>query len=143
MFDIKKGKRLTKADMKEGKNIYLSSKDNNNNVDSFITNDPIFPKNTLTVNSNGSVGSAFFHEYEYWASDNTNVLIPKFKINKYIALFLTTIISKEKYKFGYGRLWNKERMNESLIKLPVDSNGEPDWLLIEKYMKSLPYVEKI
>ena len=32
-----------------------------------------------------------------------------------------------------------DRMQKSLIKLPVDSNGKPDWQFMEDYIKSLPY----
>jgi DNA-binding XRE family transcriptional regulator len=55
------------------------------------------------------------------------------------AIFLTTLIRKEKYRYSFGRKWGIERMNESLIKLPIDPNGKPDWLLMETYIKSLLY----
>lgn len=143
LFHLKKGKRLTKENTCVGNTVYLSSKDNNNNFDRLINLEAIYEKNTLTVNSNGSVGSAFYHEYSYWASDNTNVLVPKFNLNKYIALFLTTVIESEKYRFCYGRLWNTSRMNDTVIKLPVTEFDQPDWNLMETYIRSLPYSEYI
>ena len=45
----------------------------------------------------------------------------------------------EKYRFNYGRKWGIDRMKKSLIKLPVDSDGKPDWQFMEDYIKSLPY----
>ena len=50
-----------------------------------------------------------------------------------------TLIRKEKYRFNYGRKWETERMKESLIKLPIDKNGNPDFEFMENYIKSLPY----
>ena len=38
-----------------------------------------------------------------------------------------------------GRKWRPARMPDSDIKLPVDSNGNPDWQFMENYIKSLPY----
>ena len=32
-----------------------------------------------------------------------------------------------------------DRMKKSLIKLPVDSDGKPDYKFMEDYIKSLPY----
>ena len=54
-------------------------------------------------------------------------------------MFLTTLIHIEKYRFNYGRKWDKELMRKSNIKLPVKSDGTPDWEFMENYIKSLPY----
>ena len=85
----------------------------------------------------------FYQNKPFWASDDVNVLYPKFKINPYIAMFLTTLIRKEKFRFNYGRKWHMERMNKTLIKLPCSSNGEPDWQFMEIYIKGLKYSKTI
>jgi type I restriction enzyme M protein len=54
-------------------------------------------------------------------------------------MFLTTIIRLEKYRFNYGRKWNKKRMEESSIKLPSTAGGKPDWRFMEDFIKGLPY----
>lgn len=61
-------------------------------------------------------------------------------------VFLTLIkvvIERNKSLYGYGRKWGLEKMRSSIIKLPALENGEPDWFLIERYMRSLPYSEMI
>lgn len=60
-------------------------------------------------------------------------------MNVYIGLFLVSLIKLERYRFNYGRKWHKDRMNKSKIKLPIDTNGNPDWQFMEDYIKSLPY----
>lgn len=144
LFTIKKGKRLTKADMIEGDIRYIGAIESNNGVSEHISNDEhIHPANTITVSYNGSVAEAFYQNEMFWATDDVNVLYPNFQLNKYIALFITTIIKREKYRFNYGRKWDKELMQKSLIKLPVDSKGNPDWQFMEDYIKSLPYSKNI
>jgi hypothetical protein len=64
-------------------------------------------------------------------------------MNKYIGLFLATLIRQEKYRYNYGRKWGIGRMKVSTIKLPVDSESKPDWDFMEKYIKSLNYSKKI
>jgi hypothetical protein len=54
-------------------------------------------------------------------------------------MFLCPLIYKEKYRFNYGRKWDKEMMQNSKIKLPITSDGSPDWQFMENYIKSLPY----
>lgn len=136
IFVIKKGKRLTKENMFDGTIRYIGATDNNNGITQLISNDEhIHPANTITVSYNGSVAEAFYQDQNFWATDDVNVLYPKFKLNKYIAHFITTIIKREKYRFNYGRKWYKELMINSLIKLPVDMSGNPDWQYMEDYVK--------
>ncbi|PWW20208.1 type I restriction modification DNA specificity protein [Cytobacillus oceanisediminis] len=137
LFDVKKGKRLTKANMTEGDTLFIGAVDKNNGITAKVGQGPIHSGNTITVNYNGSVGEAFYQPEPYWCSDDVNVLYPKFEMNPYIALFLNTVIRQEKYRYNYGRKWHLQRMKATQIKLPVDANGEPDWDFMERYIKSL------
>lgn len=140
LFEIKKGKRLTKADMIDGDIPYIGAIDSNNGVSAMIANDEqLHEPNTITVSYNGSIAEAYYQDCEYWATDDVNVLYPHFKLNRHIAMFLTTILHNEKYRFNYGRKWKKELMDKSRIKLPVCADGNPDWKYMENYIKSLPY----
>ena len=143
LFEVKKGKRVTKLDLIPGLTPFLGAIDKNNGIRELTGLIPIHLPNTITVNYNGSVGEAFYQELEYWASDDINVLYPKFELNKYIAMFLITIIKLEKYRYNYGRKWHKTRMENSVIRLPVKENGQPDWELMEDYIKSIPYSASI
>ena len=138
IFEIKKGKRLTKADMIDGDIPYIGATDSNNGITAKISNnDYLHSANTITVSYNGSIAEAYYQAKQFWATDDVNVLYPKFEMNIYSALFLTTIINKEKYRFNYGRKWDKELMKISLIKLPVNEEYNPDWQWIEDYVKKI------
>jgi hypothetical protein len=140
IFNIKKGNRLTKADMIEGDINYIGATDSNNGITAKISNDEyIHSANTITVSYNGSIAESFYQPNPFWATDDVNVLYPRFSLTPRIALFLCTIISKEKYRFNYGRKWDKKIMEQSEIKLPVTKDGTPDWQYMEDYIKSLPY----
>ncbi|SDB81844.1 restriction endonuclease subunit S [Shouchella lonarensis] len=137
LFDVKKGKRLTKANMTEGDTLFIGAVDKNNGVTAKVGQEPIHKANTITVNYNGSVGEAFYQPEPYWCSDDVNALYPKFELNPYIALFLNTVIRQEKYRYNYGRKWHLQRMKPTKIKLPVDGKGIPDWDYMERFIKSL------
>jgi len=144
IFKIEKGKRLTKADQMEGTINYIGAIDSNNGISAKISNDShLHSANTITVSYNGSIAEAFYQTEPFWATDDVNVLYPKFELNKYIAMFLCTLIYKEKYRFNYGRKWDKEMMQGSKIKLPATIDGLPDWQFMEDYIKSLPYSKAI
>jgi hypothetical protein len=143
LFSIKKGKRLTKASMTGGSTPYIGAIDSNNGVSAKIGQAPTHQGGTITVSYNGSVAEAFYQHVPFWATDDVNVLYPKFKMSPYVALFFCAVIRLEKYRFNYGRKWGLERMKASVINLPVDSSGAPDWTFMENYIKSLPFSSSI
>ena len=77
-------------------------------------------------------------------------------LNPYIGIFLTTILCCERPKHSFGRSWTGDRLNNTLIKLPIQTNPNgtpyidldkkfsdegyvPNWKFMEDYIKSLPY----
>lgn len=142
IFELKKGKRLTKANMIEGNIPFIGAIDSDNGYREFIGQKPIHRGNTITVNYNGSVAEAFYQPNPFWASDDVNVLYPKFKMNQFNALFIVTLIKQEKYRFNYGRKWHLERMKISEIKLPT-KDDIPDFDYMENYIKTLNYSKQI
>jgi Type I restriction modification DNA specificity domain. len=144
LFEFVKGKRLTKEDMILGKINFLGAISENNGVREHIETDYTSEPNCITVNYNGSVGEAFYQSEPFWASDDVNILYAKnWAMNKFNALFLITIIRANRYRFGYGRKWTVEKMKETILKLPADDDGNPDWYYMGKYVESLPYSDKI
>ena len=136
IFDIRKGKRLTKENMTDGDIRYIGAIDSNNGLSAYIGNDShIHQGNTITVSYNGSIGFAFYQDKEFWATDDVNVLYPKFLLNRYIAILLCHLIEMEQYRFCYGRKWDLDAMNKSKIKLPVTQEGTPDWKYMEDFIK--------
>jgi hypothetical protein len=115
LFDLKKGKRLTRAQMIPGTVPFIGAIDNSNGVTAFVAQAALHPGNTITVNYNGGVAETFYQPVPYRCSDDVNVLYPKFQLDSAIALFIATIIRLEKYRFNYGRKWHLERMAEAEI----------------------------
>ena len=143
LFQIKKGLRLTKANMTPGSTPFIGAININNGVSHLISQPPLHTGNTLTVSYNGSVAEAFYQPVPYRCSDDVNVLYPNFTMTPAIGLFIATLIRREKYRFNYGRKWHLERMEQSLILLPADSNGNPDWDFMDRFIGSLPYSSQL
>lgn len=137
IFDIKKGN--TPKHQEKGMTRLISATSLNNGVSKLInTNQTANTSNVITVSSNGDVGDAFYQSKDFFATGDVNILIPKFRLNPYIAIFLNVIIRQEKFRFNYGRKWGKAKILEHKIKLPT-KNNQPDWKFMENYIKSLPY----
>ena len=138
IFNVVKGTRLTKANMKEGNIKFIGSSAMNNGETQRIGNiGHLHPANTITVCYNGSIGETFYQDEPFWASDDVNVLYPKFELNKYIAFFICPIIKTVGQKYAFVDKWKQEDMKDAIIKLPITSSGEPDWQYMESYMKAV------
>ena len=139
IFKIIKGKRLTKKDQSDGNFPYVSSSSLNNGIDNIIGNG-YTDENCLSFACYGSIGEVFYQDEKVWVSDNANVFYLTGKeLNPFLAMFLTTLLKLEQFRFSYGMTGKKERLEGLFIKLPVDKNGKPDWKFMENYIKSLPY----
>ena len=100
-------------------------------------------KHKITVSFNGACGYFSFHEKFFNANGDVGILQEKFKLNKYNAIFLCTILNKLSYKYQYGRKLNGNRLKDEIILLPTKDNNQPDWEYMENYIKSLPYGDRI
>lgn len=104
----------------------------------------IFKAPCITVSNNGSVGEAFYQPLDFTCSHDVNPLYLKdggVHLTPGIAFFLATVIRAEKYRWNYGRKWRPMRMPSSVIRLPVDAAGKPDWAFMERYVATLPFSE--
>lgn len=137
IFKIKSGKRLTKADMKDGKMPFIGATDSNNGITEFVSNkNSSLDKNVLGVNYNGSVVHNFYHPYQALFSDDVKRLSFKnAKGNRFLFLFVKTIILQQKSKYEYGYKFNGTRMKRQKILLPINENGNPDYVFMENYMR--------
>lgn len=138
IFDIKKGKRLTKDNMIPGTINFIGSTSVNNGVTAKVSNSSyIHNGNTITVTYNGSVGEAFYQTDSFWASDDVNVLTFKRLLNERLALFFCTSLRKSGKKYGYTYKWTKELMEKDEIILPVTSSGSIDYKFMETYIRAI------
>jgi putative restriction enzyme bgcI subunit beta len=138
LFDVVKGTRLTKANMRKGSNRFIGSSAMCNGLTTQIANyEKLHPANTITICYNGSVGETFYQDEPFWASDDVNVLYPKFEMSKDIGLFIIPLIRSIGQRYAFVDKWRLEAMKKDCIKLPIDCQGNPDWAYIDSYMQAV------
>lgn len=166
VFDIRKGyynKKPPECDESSDAVPFIGATESHNGVTSYhkledvavyarngeqeeesTTEKKIFPANGITVSNNGSVGYAFFQPAPFTCSHDIN---PLYLLNKdmspEIGMFLCSVISMDRYRWSYGRKWRPIRMPQSIIRLPVRSDGELDWEFMETYVRSLPFSKTV
>ncbi|WP_081447013.1 restriction endonuclease subunit S [Anaerococcus lactolyticus] len=141
---------------------FVSRTAENNGVSAIVELiDDVIPQKPglLTVAGGGSVLSTFLQNKEFYSGRDLYTLESKEELSDLVKLFLTTIIEKNKYKYNYGRQANKT-LPDLILELPIKRNSDdnpiidknrtyssdgyiPDWDFMEKYIKSLPFGDKI
>ena len=65
-------------------------------------------------------------------------------LNIYRGMFICTVMNKYMDgRFSYGRTIGEKDITDFTVKLPVDSDGNPDWQFMENYIKALPYGDRL
>lgn len=144
IFEINRGESVYLIDCESGDIPYASASSKNNGISAHI-NRKNRNGNCIVVNYDGSIGDAFYQPNDFFASEKVATLnLKNYTLNKYIAMFIITIIKNEKFRFSYGSKWTVNgRMPNSVIKLPATPEGIPDYEYMEKFIKSLPYSDRI
>lgn len=139
IFNIKRGVRQKEEDRISGEIEYYSASQENNGLTDKISNPAFIEKNALIYTT---FGDCYYVEDEFSASDEISILKNKY-LNKYNGIFVATILNKNKYKYQFGRKAFYNKFKNEFILLPSKTNGEVDWDYMEKYIKSIPYGDKI
>ena len=147
LFEIKKGKRLTKADMLPGNIPFIGASADNNGVTAHIGNtEHLHPGNTFTVSYNGSVGEVFLQDEQFWASDDVNVWYPRFEFSRGRMLYVMSVVKKFGQRHDYNAKWTIDVMREETLSLPVTPHSDPshsytrddiDWAYMERCIRAI------
>ena len=134
---------MVKCDIIHEKAIPLVSRtESNNGVDCYIINDgtvPIEPGNAITI---GDTTSTMFYQPMDFATGDHIVVCRSKWMNPPRALFILTVLSKERYRYSYGRAFKIDLIRNTEIMLP-SKKGKPDWERMESYIRSMPFGERI
>lgn len=118
-----------------------------------------FSGNKITVNM---FGYAFYQEKDFYTvgHGHVNILTPNFPMNKYVGLFICSMVNNDLYRFSFGRAVYQGIIEDLMINLPIQLNDDgtpfidethkysedgyvPDWQFMEDYIKSLPFSCKL
>ena len=163
LFLIESCKCGCAGDLDDGEDLnYIGAKKSDNGVMKKVAKD----ENLLSAGNGilficdgeGSVGYTNYMDEDFIGSTTTSIGYNK-NLNVYNALFIVTVLDQEKFKYSYGRKY-RANLEKITIKLPIKYNKDktpyiddtheysndgyvPDWDYMEKYIKSLPYGDRI
>ncbi len=78
--------------------------------------------------------------WRWWAGSSI-IILRNNNLNKNCWLFMASIMRKS-CNFSYDDMWNKEKIKNVDIKLPVDSNWNIDWNYMDNFMENKKSIVK-
>lgn len=166
VFKMLNGKGITQEEINENKgnlNAVQSGEENNGVIGKIDLdyckqmNYNYTLKSCLTVARTGSAGFVSFQKDGCVVGDSAKILLlPDEVASIECYLFLQTILNVNRYKYTYGRKVTETKYLNDYIDLPPKKNSDgslfidkfkvysdegyvPDWIFMEKYIKSLKY----
>ena len=121
-----------------GDTVYIGRRSDNNGLQDFvdIEEKKIIKKNCITVSMVGEP-RAFYQPYDFTCSQNILILRNDQNLNKYVAIYLSSLINNYLIDkgYGYGYPVGLKRILRNKLVLPLDSNDNPNWQFMEDYIK--------
>ncbi|MBP5287008.1 MAG: N-6 DNA methylase [Elusimicrobiales bacterium] len=152
ILEIINGKGITQEEInivENGTIPCIQGGDTNNGILGYFSEEQIQDKDykyidelSITLSRVGSAGAVNLHP-RCFIGDKAKSLILKKRYkehkNPFIYLYLKTVLSKNKYRFAYGRGVVSDTYKQIKIKLPINEDNSINWNYMEEYIKSLPY----
>lgn len=143
IFDIKSTKSgidKNKLNTKNGNVPYITRSENNNGINSFITDDQNkkYNKDKGNVITIGlDTQTCFYQKNDFYTGQNIQVLRND-KLNKRIAMFIIPLLKLQMKKFNWGGNGaTLTRLERTKILLPIDKQGNPNWMYMENFIKNI------
>ena len=125
--------------MPNGRTPRITCAATNNGLDNTYQNVATEKGGVLSVDS-ATIGYIAYQENDFIATDHIEKIMLKNgkTMNRYVGLFIKQCIDNAVLqKYGYGYKFSQTRIKKQIIKLPIDSKGNPHYEFMESFMKNL------
>ena len=148
LFDIHPTKAMDGVNVEEcvGSGVPLVVNQSNNNGVAGLCNYPPSEKGGMITFSDTWEGETFFYQPDdFIGFAHVQGMRPKKpNLSGECLLVIATVLEFEaRGRYSYGRKKRRDIITKQMIKLPADTNGNPDWQFMENYIKSLPYGDRL
>lgn len=148
-FDIHPTKAYTGLSNKDlndgGETPFVVNSATNNGIGGFSTK-PATEKGNIITFSDTTEGNTFFYQpHDFIGFSHVQGMYEKNHAwTRNQLLFLVSVLKFTCVgRYTYGRKMTRENIAASLVLLPSDEYGLPDWQWMESYIKSLPYGDRL
>ncbi len=127
----------TSNDWKSGYIPFVTRTENNNGVDCYVPREELQETELGNAIVIGDTTATISYQKNEFGTGDHIVIIRSNWLNEYTGQFIVTLLQRERFRYSYGRAYLIKAIKSTELLLPVTESGEPDWVWIERYIKSL------
>ena len=117
---------------------FVSRTEKNNGCDCYVQYDDGMVKECGNAISIGDTTSTIFYQPVDFVTGDHMVICRSEWMNPQRALFVISLIDRERYRYSYGRAFKMDLIKSTKISLP-SKHGSPDWKSMDAFISKLPY----
>ena len=129
LFTQSRGKESAPNKVEDGNIPMVNEISSNNGIAKYASSKNILKGNAITVSVNYA-SNVFYQKNDFCASVNILVLYADF-LTENIGLFIATLLRKNNQKYNYAQKISKDRLNDTIIKLPIKTSVSIDYTMLE------------
>lgn len=143
LFTIKRPAARSQSKYDEGTVPFVSSGNYNNGIIGYFSpkkNEILDDGNCITVSPLD--GSSFYQKVDFLGRGGAGsaiIILYNNNIDEYNGLFISAVIRRTLTKYSYNDQLSSTVIVNEKIKLPINSNNEPDWAFMSEYIKKISH----
>ena len=141
LFVQERGAEAAPNQNEDGEVPIINETETNNGFVRNVVPTKVFAGNAITISINFA-RNVFYQPTDFCASVNIAIIRNK-NLNAFNGLFIASVLRINNLKYSYGYKISKDKIDNTILKLPATPFGSPDWQFMESYIKSLPYSDRI
>jgi hypothetical protein len=119
---------------------YVTRTDQNNGISMYVQNDDYAGREKAGAITIGDTTATMFYQSVDFITGPHIIVVRAKWFNVYTALFIISLLNFEKYRYPvFGRAFSKELIQDTMLYLPSDKNGKPDYSYMEKFIKNCAF----
>ena len=141
LFEIRRPVARSQAKYEDGNIPFVASGNFNNGVTKWCK-----PKDDEVLDAGNCItvspidGSAFYQAKPFLGRGGAGsaiLMLHNAGLTELSGLFVSSVIRQSLTKYTYSDQLNSKTIEDEMIRLPVDTSGEPDWAYMDEYMSAV------
>lgn len=141
LFDVSRPSSRSSQNYNEGDMPFVASGNFNNGVTAYLQ-----PKDDNDYDEGGCITVSAVDGYAFYQKDrflgrggagSSIMMLRNYNLNELNGKYICTLIRKACSDWEYSNMGNKNKLTDTIIRLPITSTGEPDWQYMEDYMRRI------
>ena len=141
LFVVSRPSSRSSQNYNEGDMPFVASGNFNIGVTAYLQ-----PKDDNDYDEGGCITVSAVDGYAFYQKDrflgrggagSSIMMLRNYNLNELNGKYICTLIRKACSDWEYSNMGNKNKLTDTIIRLPITSTGEPDWQYMEDYMRRI------